>query len=338
MKGRYADPKKMIVNDHASVIYSYDYSGYDRYRYHYKRILIYESIINKIAINEIDIVHAHFLFSAGGVAYELKKNNNIDYFVAVRNTDINVFFKYGLHLRKYALDIIDKAKYLIFITPSYKEKLIELYIPAHMKRAVYQKSIIVPNGIDNFWFKNIKNWGSVLGDIIRFIYVGEFAKNKNIISVIRSVVLLRSKGYNVYLKIIGDGSQKEEINKKVKPYREFITVIDYIKTKEDLLLEYRSSDIFVMPSFHETFGLVYIEALSQRLPIIYSKYQGVDGYFKEGEVGFGCNPNDVNSIADCAEKIINNYSVISNNCVKSLNQFKWRNICSTYENMYSSIM
>ena len=148
---------------------------------------------------------------------------------------------------------------------------------------------------------------------------------------------MRKKGYAVTLKIIGDGPQKKEIIHKVEKYKEFIDVFDYIKSKEDLLVEYRSSDIFIMPSFNETFGLVYIEALSQGLPIIYSKGQGVDGYFEEGEVGFGCNPNDVNNIVNCAEKIINNYSVISNNCVKSLSQFKWQNICSAYEKMYSTI-
>ena len=42
-----------------------------------------------------------------------------------------------------------------------------------------------------------------------------------------------------------------------------------------------------MPSRYETFGLVYGEAMSQGLPIIYSKGQGVDGYFKEGTVGYG---------------------------------------------------
>jgi L-malate glycosyltransferase len=83
---------------------------------------------------------------------------------------------------------------------------------------------------------------------------------------------------------------------------------------------------------------VYIEALSQGLPIIYSKGQGVDGYFSDGEVGYACNPDDLNSIVGCAEKIIKNYSVISKNCFKSLNQFKWQNICRDYEDIYRSVL
>jgi glycosyltransferase involved in cell wall biosynthesis len=56
--------------------------------------------------------------------------------------------------------------------------------------------------------------------------------------------------------------------------------------KEKLLNNYRNSDIFIMPSYNETFGLVYIEAMSQGLPIIYTQNEGVDGYFKEGSVGY----------------------------------------------------
>ena len=51
-----------------------------------------------------------------------------------------------------------------------------------------------------------------------------------------------------------------------------------------------------MPSFPETFGLVYVEAMSQGLPIIYTKGQGIDGYFEDGKVGYPVNTKDSNDI------------------------------------------
>ena len=66
-----------------------------------------------------------------------------------------------------------------------------------------------------------------------------------------------------------------------------------------------------MPSFHETFGLVYIEAMSQGLPIIYTKGEGIDGYFKEATVGYSVNPKDVKNIVKKIEMIIHNYNKIS---------------------------
>ena len=47
----------------------------------------------------------------------------------------------------------------------------------------------------------------------------------------------------------------------------------------------KEHQIFAMPSFNETFGLVYIEALSQNLPILYTKSEGIYKYFEEGHFG-----------------------------------------------------
>ena len=52
-----------------------------------------------------------------------------------------------------------------------------------------------------------------------------------------------------------------------------------------------------MPSSNETFGLVFIEALSQSLPIIYTKGEGIDGYFKDDFIGKAVNSKDNQSIA-----------------------------------------
>ncbi|GAF71811.1 unnamed protein product, partial [marine sediment metagenome] len=99
---------------------------------------------------------------------------------------------------------------------------------------------------------------------------------------------------------------------------------------------YRESDIFIMPSQKETFGLVYGEAMSQGLPIIYSKGQGIDGYFKEGKVGYSVNPNDTNDIIKKIELILENYHNISKNCHDMVEKFSWENIARTYHNIYMS--
>ena len=56
--------------------------------------------------------------------------------------------------------------------------------------------------------------------------------------------------------------------------------------KEELIKLYRDSHIFTMPSITESFGLVYAEAMTQALPVVYTKGQGFDGQFPDGEVGY----------------------------------------------------
>jgi len=92
-----------------------------------------------------------------------------------------------------------------------------------------------------------------------------------------------------------------------------------------------------MPSYNETFGLVYLEAMSQGLPIIYTKREGVDGYFKDGTVGYSVNPKDVNDIVKKIEMIISNYNRISKNCLGLVEKFSWDKIAKIYYNIYKSI-
>lgn len=51
---------------------------------------------------------------------------------------------------------------------------------------------------------------------------------------------------------------------------------------ENILEEYYSkADIFAMPSSYETFGLGYVEAMLQDLPILYTHNEGIDGFYDE---------------------------------------------------------
>ena len=101
---------------------------------------------------------------------------------------------------------------------------------------------------------------------------------------------------------------------------------------------YRKSDIFIMPSRYESFGLVYGEAMSQGVPVIYTKGQGIDGYFKEGEVGYSVNPKDISDIVKKIEMIIHNYNKISKNCYSLVDNFSWEKITKTYHSIYMSIV
>src|SRR5699024_7799915 len=74
-------------------IVSVNHRKYDRLFFHLKHYKIYRDIIKSNNLNNFSISHAHSLFSNGYIAMKLKKNFNIPYIVAVRNTDINYFFK-----------------------------------------------------------------------------------------------------------------------------------------------------------------------------------------------------------------------------------------------------
>jgi len=291
--------KRILKNlNNTNFIYSKIFNDIDRLFYNHKINKILDDIKKKIDLNNIHIIHAHTLFSMGGIALKLKKEKNIDYIVAVRNTDVNLFFKYMFHTRKVGINIMKEAKKVIFVSPAYKEFVINRYVPHKLRGCIEQKSVIVPNGVNPFWLQNkYTKFEYKDKKRVNLIYVGDFSKNKNIDTSINVAKELKELGYNVNFTIIGDGGNNEyNIKKLAKINKDIVEICDRIDDREKLLNMYRKSDIFIMPSFHETFGLVYLEAMSQGLPIIYTKEQGIDGYFKDGTVGYSVNPNDISDI------------------------------------------
>ena len=85
-----------------------------------------------------------------------------------------------------------------------------------------------------------------------------------------------------------------------------------------------------MPSLRETFGTVYIEALSQGLPVIYTKGQGIDGYFDQGLTGFACDPMNVHEIKEAILQIMGNYQTTSQACALAAQDFQWHVIANQY--------
>ena len=58
-----------------------------------------------------------------------------------------------------------------------------------------------------------------------------------------------------------------------------------------------------MPSIHESFGRVYAEAMTQGVPVIYSKGQGFDGIYPDGHVGYSVPSRNPEYIAECIKNI-----------------------------------
>lgn len=80
--------------------------------------------------------------------------------------------------------------------------------------------------------------------------------------------------------------------------------------------------------------MVYAEAMSQGLPVIYSRGQGFDGQFEDGEVGFGVDCFDADEIAERIIDIANDYSDISKRCIMYSDNFDWNRISKIYEKLF----
>ena len=328
------DKKLSVIKPNNNVIVSECFKKWDRLFFDYKQRKILKSLESIIEVKNFNLIHAYTLFTDGNCARNLFKKYRIPYVVAVRNTDVNTFFHLRPHLRNRGVKIMLDAESVFFLSESYMNQVFEKYIPNKYYNEIRKKSHIIPNGIDDFWFLNKPNCDNKIKNIIKLIYAGRIDSNKNIITTQKAMAILNKRGYKVSLTIVGKVADKKVFNRIVNDKNtEYLPA----QTKELLLELYRKHNIFIMPSFKETFGLVYVEALSQGLPIIYSKGQGFDNQFPEGTVGYHVAANDARDVADGIEKIINKFYEISKNTISYSKKFNWKEISLKYDEIYKKI-
>lgn len=329
----------------SKIIYSTVLKPRHRMFYMSKIKAIVKDLKKSVDLESIDAIHASTLCLDGAVAYKLHQETGIPYMCAIRNTDVNNYYKVFVWRKGFFSKILKGAIKIIFISPKYKENFLGEIIPVDVKKEIEERVMVIPNGIGNVFLENKSTDHKTFNGELNLIFVAAFYKGKGLVETIQAIELLREKGYKITLNAIGKGLPNRPHDKE---YEAQVGALangkDWIKTQtfkkpEEIIAEMRQANAFVMVSKPETFGLVYVEALSQHLPIIYAQGQGFDGYYPDGFVGYPAEAGNTENIAEKIESLMKNYSTIAGN-VESLNldaDFDWANIGKKYLNIYKTL-
>ena len=330
------NPDHAAITPNQNVIVSKCFRKWDRVLFFYKQKKIQKALENEVPVRAYDLLHAYTLFTDGNCAYKLSKKYGVDYVVAIRNTDVNDFFKWRPYLIKRGIRIMQKAKAIFFLSESYRHRVLQKYVPSCYRDAFAAKSYIMPNGIDDFWLENLKtDSGREVSSPLRLVYAGRIDANKNIATTQAAMNILAEKGCEAHLTVVGKVAD-ESVYRQISA--DGNTTCIPPKSKEELIDIYRANDIFVMPSFTESFGLVYAEAISQGLPVVYSIGQGFDKQFAEGEVGYHADAHNPHSVADAILKIAEGYREITKDISSKSKCYSWDTICLKYYEIYQSVI
>lgn len=331
------DKSRSIIRPHKNVNIVECFHKWDRVNFRYKQAKICKSIEKNYNLREFDCIHAYTLFTDGNSAMRLSEKFDIPYVVAVRNTDVNDFFAKRFLLRDRGITIMRGAQAIFFLSESYRKQVFEQYVPQKYREDLFRKTHIVPNGIDDFWLNNSPkdmHRNVTKEEEIHLIYAGRIDKNKNIPTIQKAMKILKSMGINSRLTVVGRVEDPKEFQRICADSR---TTYIQALPKEELIDVYRRADIFVMPSYTESFGLVYAEAMSQGLPVVYSKGQGFDGQFEEGTVGFHADARSPQSVAESIRNVIEHYSEIQQRVIACSHRFNWDAISNIYCSIYDAL-
>ena len=321
--------------EHTEFIYAPIVRKMHRYLYLWKMIRVTLSVIFRVRMKEISCMHASTLFSDGGVAYLLHLLFGRPYVVSVRTTDLKAFLNHKPYLRFVAYRIIRHAEQVMFITPALKNSMLENKYFASRRTEIEQKSLVIPNGINDYWHGHIDT-GHPAGNH-SVAYIGRFDTNKNVLRLVQAVLDLIPEIPDIRLNLVGgDGEQQDEVLAYCRKDPAHFSYLGKIHDPAQLRDFYRSNAVFAMISRAETFGLVYVEALSQGLSVLYTKGQGIDGLFPQ-HVGVAVHPFRQEEITAGLRALLVETPSFQRLPESAFADFRWSNIAGKYKALYERI-
>lgn len=151
-----------------------------------------------------------------------------------------------------------------------------------------KRCFIASSGVSDTFLKESRDYKPDFSQGVHdFIYVGILMSRKHPVEVLRA--LKNTYGSNFTMTFVGDGDQKPLIESSIKQYGLSSAVnLSGRVPREEVVKYLKESQLFVMISEGEIFGLVYLEAMALGLITIGSRDEGIDGIIQDGVNGFLC--------------------------------------------------
>ena len=173
----------------------------------------------------------------------------------------------------------------------------------------WDRIYVCPLGVDPERFAP-KQGGHKRDEPIELLTVGQLAPAKGMHVLIAAVALLRTRGRDIRLRIIGDGPLRQSLAR----YAESIgvgrqVVFEGFCNNAALYRFYAHADIFVMASFAEGIPVVLMEAMAMELPCVSTRITGIPELIEDGKTGLLVSPADEAALAEAVERLIEDESL-----------------------------
>ena len=295
-----------------------------------------------------DFWHTTFAYPTGVSVIKYCNKRNINYLVRAVGEDIQINKKinYGIRLNKQINDQIcewlPKAKIIISISNSINKEYLNLGVKK-------EKIINIPNGIDLERITNFsrKKKTNKQNSKITFLSVGRYHRKKNFESLLDASNQLSKKTKNFVVNIVGTNVNKllpiverMKLKQFINLYEPTLPSLISCHSKkfptDEILKFYKDSNVFIMPSILESFGIVTVEAMGFGLPIIIAKSPGNIDVVRNGKDAF-LYDGTISSLEKAMLKFINNKKIrefYSRKSKRRSKDFNWSKIVDHYVSLY----
>ena len=197
--------------------------------------------------------------------------------------------------------------------------------------------VVIPNGVDLAGVAELAlDSGGHVDGPRRLVFVGRLLSHKNADIAIEATKLLRSRGQDVELTIIGEGPEDDRLRVAAGPdLDQSITIRPFIPDRTALLREIAAADIFLFPSVREGFGMVALESMALGTPVITTDHP--DNHARAliipGATGDVCPP-DAQAFADAVERCLGDLQRRSEAARRAARSYDWDELADRLVEVY----
>lgn len=171
----------------------------------------------------------------------------------------------------------------------------------------------------------------------KILCVGNYIPRKGIIYLIQALSYIKRQDFTLHL--VGNRKNNSRYYNLLNNYVKKFNLTEYVVfhdglDQENIKCLYSCADIFVLPSFKETFGIVFLEAMHYGLPIITTNVSAMPELIEEGRNGLLVPPADSLALAKAISHLIENPHLITKmgeaGRKKMMNSYSWEETYSKF--------
>lgn len=298
-------------------------------------------MVDVVKYEKLDLLHVHYAIphaSAAFMAKQILKSEGIyiPFITTLHGTDITLVGK-DPSFEPVITFCLNQSDAVTAVSESLKKDTLD-----HFK--TQQEIHVVPNFIqvvektasadlNHFRERYAKNNEPIL------CHVSNFRKVKRVEDVLHTFVKVNEKIPSILL-LVGDGPERANIDLLCRKYGLCDRVIMIGKVR-DVSHVLELSDLFLLPSETESFGLAALEAMAQSVPVISSNTGGIPEVNVHGVTGFLSNVGDVDDMAENALKLLSSPEMLKefkHNALERAKYFSLERILPMYEEIYQEVL
>lgn len=333
-------PARLDITNPNIFFHKVNVQTYPLFQYQPYDIALSSMIYRVVNLYKLDLLHAHYAIPYAYAAFTAKQmlkeeGKDIPLVTTLHGTDITLVGQHPSY--KHAVEFsINQSDTITSVSESLKKDTLQIF---NIKKEIK----VITNFIDNTEFDEFnacRRKQFATDDEKILIHVSNLRPVKRIIDVLE-IFKDVEKHVKSKLIIIGEGPDMEKVNEFLEKNPNLINKIRLLGKVNNLYRILQLSDVFLLPSEQESFGLAALEAMAAQTPVISSNAGGIPEVNIQGETGYLAEIGNVKAMSNYAIKLLSNDELLlemKRNAKKQAIKFDLKNILPLYEQMYDETL